>query len=47
MIREETKMIIGMLEIAYPQHYAKLEQDHIIGQINLREDEQNYGKETH
>ena len=35
MTREETKMIIKMLEIAYPQHYSKLEQDHIVGQINL------------
>ena len=35
MTREETKMIIKMLEIAYPQHYSKLDQDHIIGQINL------------
>lgn len=35
MTREETKMIIKMLEIAYPQHYSKLDQDHIVGQINL------------
>ena len=35
MTREETKMIITILELAYPQHYSKIDEEHIIGQINL------------